>query len=58
MEIRLEENQAPVRVVAEVVWSKPRDDSRYPFEAGLIFVDTGEPFKNKVRKFVEEFLNK
>jgi len=56
MEIRLEETQAPIRAMAEVIWSKAREDSRYPFEAGLRFVDIDAGLQDKIRKLVEEIL--
>jgi c-di-GMP-binding flagellar brake protein YcgR len=50
IEIKLAQDKQPIRAVAQVVWLNPRDDHRYPFEAGVKFIEINETEKAKIKE--------
>ena len=49
MEIKLEEEKKAISIMAEVVWSQRKDDSRYPFEVGLKFFEVNDSDRDNIR---------
>ena len=49
MEIQLEEEKKAVPIMAEVVWSQRKVDSRYPFEAGVKFFEVNDFDRDNIR---------
>ena len=49
MEIKLEEEKKAIPIMAEVVWSQTKADSRYPFETGVKFLEVNEQDRDSIR---------
>jgi c-di-GMP-binding flagellar brake protein YcgR len=49
VEIRLDEDKKVIPLMAEVVWSQRKDDSRYPFEIGVKFFEVNDCDRDNIR---------
>ena len=49
MEISLEYEKKVIPIMAEVVWSQRKVDSRYPFETGVKFLEVNDSDRNNIR---------